>query len=312
MRVLPDRLDFAVRVLDFALCGIFAVALCAFFARDAFAAPHRIVSLSPVGTEILYALGQGKNIVGVTKFCDYPPEARKKPQVGEYAQVNFEDILLRETDLLVIQDMHAQFCSALARLGIPFVIVRQKSMAEIYDSICELGRLCSQEKKAAALVSRMKQEVADVRAKVRGRPVRTVLLAVSRELSEPKISVVYAAGKKTFYNELIEAAGGKNIISSVSAAYPKVSQEGIVSLDPDVIIDLVGDRSYYHAMENIDLDKVFGGNFLKNQWAKSVSVKAVTAGRVSVLAGTMYLRPGPRLGKILYEFAKAVHPEVKW
>ena len=78
-------------------------------APGAEAFPKRIVSLTPVGTEILFALGQGDNVIGVTNFCDYPPEALKKPKIGGYAEVNFETLLSKKADLLVLQDMHLQF-----------------------------------------------------------------------------------------------------------------------------------------------------------------------------------------------------------
>ena len=79
------------------------------FSPSAEASPRRIVSLTPVGTEILFALGQGDNVIGVTNYCDYPPEALKKPKIGGYAEVNFETLLSKKADLLVLQDMHLQF-----------------------------------------------------------------------------------------------------------------------------------------------------------------------------------------------------------
>ncbi|ANZ46029.1 ABC transporter substrate-binding protein [Cloacibacillus porcorum] len=284
------------------------------FSPSAEASPRRIVSLTPVGTEILFALGQGDNVIGVTNYCDYPPEALKKPKIGGYAEVNFETLLSKKADLLVLQDMHLQFKDDLKRLKIPYVVVRQESLGDIYDSIAELGKVCGAQKRAAELTAKMKADIAAVRAKVMGLPSPSVLLCVSRELSEERISVFYAAGEKTFYNELITLAGGKNALTGEKSGYPypKISQEGLAALNPEVIIDLVGERTFYHAMEHIDLDKVFNEEYLKGQWLAGTKVRAVRGGRIAVLDGTVYLRPGPRLPEILRAFAKVIHPEVKW
>jgi iron complex transport system substrate-binding protein len=83
------------------------------------ASPKRIISLTPVGTEILFALGQGDNIIGVTNFCDYPPEANKKPKMGDFAALNFESLMAMKTDLLLLQDMHMQFTPSWTGLRYP-------------------------------------------------------------------------------------------------------------------------------------------------------------------------------------------------
>ena len=118
------------------------------FSADAY--PRRIVSLSPVGTEILFALGQGGNIIGVTNFCDYPPEALKKPKVGDFAALNFEMLVAGNVDLLVLQDIHKQFLPQLKQLKIPYIVLEQETVSGVYSSIARLGRACGAEKRAAA------------------------------------------------------------------------------------------------------------------------------------------------------------------
>ncbi|MFA5672710.1 MAG: ABC transporter substrate-binding protein, partial [Synergistaceae bacterium] len=97
----------------------------------AWASPKRIISMTPVGTEILFALGQGDNIIGVTNFCDYPPEANKKPKMGDFAALNFESLMAMKTDLLLLQDMHMQFTPQLDRLKIPYIVMKQNTIDEI-------------------------------------------------------------------------------------------------------------------------------------------------------------------------------------
>lgn len=274
--------------------------------------PKRIVSMSPVGTEILYALGQGKNVVGVTDFCDYPPEARKKPKVGGFATVSLEKLVAMKADLLVLADLQLGFRNDLDRLKIPYVFIMQKDLASVYKSIEETGRLCGAEKNAAALVAKIKSDEAAVCAKVKGLPKKSVVLCVSRELSDQTVNIFYAAGKDTFYNELLEMAGGINAVPPSRAEYPKISSEGLMTMDPEVIIDIVGERTFYHSMEKVDLNKVFNKTYMKKQWLNGPRVRATQSGRVTILDGTMYLRPGPRLGQVLLAFAKALHPEAKW
>lgn len=295
-------------------CTIVCLVLCLslLLAVQCQAAPKRIVSLTPVGTEILFDLGQGDNIIGVTDFCDYPPEAAQKPKIGGYAEFNFEALLAMKTDLLVLQDIHEQFTPQLDRLKIPYVILGQDSIEGIYTSIMRLGELCGVKERAARRVSAIRADLAKIAARTAGAKRPTVLLSVSRELSDSKINGFYIAAADNFYNELIKLAGGQNVSKETRAAYPHISLEGLLKLDPDVIIDLVGDRKFYHSKDRVDPDKFFNVKYLTEQWQNSAKVKAVINGNITILEGTVYLRPGPRVASIVLAFAKAIHPEIKW
>lgn len=276
------------------------------------AAPKRIVSMTPVGTEILFDLGQGDSIIAVTDFCDHPAEALRKPKIGGYAGINFEALIVMKADLLVLHDMHQQFVPKLARLKIPYVILRQNSVVEIYESITSLGKICGEEKKASSIIASIRADLAKISAKMAGVKRPKVMLCVSRELSEQRIRGFYIAGANNFYNELIKLAGGENVSAETRIGYPYISVEGLLQLNPDVIIDLIGDRNYYHSREPISKDKVFNKKYLERQWRIVAAVNAAKNGRVTVLDGTVYLRPGPRVGRIVQAFAAAIHPEVKW
>lgn len=285
--------------------------ICFMALPPACAAPQRIVSFSPVGTEILFALGQKERIAAVTDFCDYPPEALKKPKVGGFASINYEMLILMKADLVVLQDMHSQFVPQLKSLKIPYVILKQDSIEDICKSITELGRICGSGTIAERMVKNILSEVGSLRAKVKGKARPSVMVCVSRELSEPVISTIYIAGQNNFYNELIDIAGGVNVSKERRIAYPQVSPDGISKMNPNIIIDLVGDKSYYHSKDKIDLETIFSTKYLKNQWERSVSADAVKRGRIAVMNGTVYLRPGPRVGEVLRSFAEAIHPEIK-
>lgn len=285
-----------------ALCLICGGAVCE-------ASPRRIVSLTPVGTEILFDLGQGGNVIAVTDFCDYPPEALEKPKIGGYAEINFEVLIAMKTDLLVLQDIHAQFAPQLEKLGIPYFIVRQNSVEEICRSIAGLGKICGAGERAEARITSIKEELSRIAKKTSGAERPKVMICVSRELSEQRINSFYVAGSDNFYNELIGLAGGRNVLKKTRAAYPYISVEGLLRLNPDVIIDLIGDRNFYHSKDKIDLNVVFDEKYLIEQWKKSASIDDAGDIRVSILEGTVYLRPGPRVGQVVLAFARAIHPE---
>lgn len=290
----------------------FAVGLCLFFGAASHASPKRIASLTPVGTEILFDLGQGPNIIAVTEFCDYPAEALAKPKLGSFAGINFEALIAMKTDLLVLQDMHAQFKPQLDRLKIPYVILKQNSVDEICADIIMLGEICGVEEKAADRVASIRADLAGIASKTANATRPKVMLCVSRELSESKINSFYVAAANNFYNELISLAGGENVSKETRAAYPHISVEGLLKLNPDVIIDLVGDRNYYHSKERIDVDVIFSKEYLARQWKNSAAVNAVKKGNITILEGTVYLRPGPRVARIVLAFARAIHPEIGW
>ncbi len=287
-----------------------AAVLCAAFAAfPCWASPKRIVSVSPVGTEILYALGQEKNIAGVTNFCDYPPAAKKKPKIGGFSDINFEQLIAAKADLVVLQDMHRHYLPDLKKLHIPVFVARQENIAQVCDSIERLGAVCGAKKTADKITAEMMREIEAISKKTAALGKPRVLVCVSRELTEPAINTFYAAGRRSFYSEIIEKAGGVNAVTDTKAQYPKISQEGLAAIDPDIIIDLVGEREFYHSIDNVDTEKVFNKKYLTDQWLAGPRVKAVRAGRITILGGTIYLRPGPRLPRIMEAFAKAIHPE---
>ncbi|MEG1799368.1 MAG: ABC transporter substrate-binding protein, partial [Synergistaceae bacterium] len=184
--------------------------------------------------------------------------------------------------------------------------------ADVCDSLLRLGRVCGRTERAAALVSDIKSEIRRVSLKVKGRGVPSVMLCVSRELSENSITTFYAAGQNNFYNEIISVAGGRNSVKEKRIGYPQISIEGMMKINPDVIIDLVGDKAFYHSKDSIDLDTVFNEKYMKDQWIRSARARAVSEGRIYIMQGTMFLRPGPRVGLVLRSFASAIHPEVSW
>ena len=148
-----------------------------------------------------------------------------------------------------------------------------------------------------------------VTSRLKDLPRPRVLLSVSRELTLDYLEALYVAGPSgNFYDELIQMAGGVNAVEE-GPSYVKISQEGVLKIDPDVILDLVGDQSYYHAPDAANLDEVFSSEHFMAPWLRLSDVKAVREGRVHILKGTFLLRPGPRIPQIVEAFARCIHPE---
>ncbi len=265
--------------------------------------PERIVSMSPAVTETLFALGVGERVVGVTRFCLQPETARSLPKVGGYLDPNWEAIVALEPDLVIGMESQGEMERRLGALGIPVVRVDQHRLAGILDSFELLGRMCGVPDRGKELRRTVEGRLESIREAVRGMPEPRVLLSVGRRVGGGRITSIWTAGPGTFLDDVLEAAGGVNVVTgSVTGTYPELTIEGIVELDPDVILDLVpegeGDESMIESA--------------RNDWKNLDVVRAVSVGRVEVLSGRFLSIPGPRVAEIVEVFARALHPEVRW
>ena len=283
--------------------ALFATFLIFVLTNIASASPKRIMSLTPVGTEILFALGEGEHIVGVTRFCDYPKEAKSKPVLSNFAEINYETILRAKVDLVVLQDMHEQACEGLEALGIKYVIVRQNSIRNIMKSILQIGDICGKEKQARALVAKMQNDISKAKKKSCAKGEKTVLICVSRDIAEDEIYNLYVAGSDVFYNELLEIIGVKNIMCESPLHYPFLTIDSLMTIKPDVIFDLVGtaEKSFGRDIKQNEIRQN-----IKKTWQRCLRARNLKT-KVVPLLGTKFLRPGPRIGEIL----RAMSEELK-
>jgi iron complex transport system substrate-binding protein len=258
---------------------------------------RRIVSLAPSVTEILFDLGLGDRVVGVTRYCRYPPEAQSKTKVGGYVDPNYEELLRLRPDLTVLLTVHAAAQERLRRLGLATLAVDHTTIAGIVGSIMTIGKTCGAEEKAQSRVDDIIATMERIRNATKGSGSPRVLVSVDR--STDVSSSVYVAGKNTCYDEMITIAGGVNAYTG-PAAYPAVSTEGILHMNPQVIIDMV---------PNID-GKEKGRDKILAQWRKAAGVEAVKTGRVYLFEQDYTVIPGPRFIALLQDMARAIHPEL--
>jgi len=256
--------------------------------------PNRIVSMAPSITEIVFALGLGEKVVGVSDFCDYPPEAAKRPKVGGLVNPNVEAVIALEPDLVIAlpNATHENTYRSLRQLGIKMLSLPNDTIADLYATVETIGQEAGAEAAAAEMIKGLQEKFAEVGSRVADRPKRRVMFIVGMD-------PLFVAGKGTFINDLIGIAGGENIAGDSSMKYPQLSIEQVVSKAPEVIFytslnfELTGDQEK-------QAEKV---------WSAYSTIPAVKEGRIHGLVADHVTLPGPRLRIGIEEMARAIHPE---
>jgi iron complex transport system substrate-binding protein len=257
--------------------------------------PERIISLAPSNTEILFALELGDRVVGVTDYCNYPPEATTKPSVGDYIAPNIEEIIAREPDLILATNEHEEAMAQLESQGITVVGLDPKNIDEVLDSITLVGKLTGQEKEAASLVEEMQKRIKAVTDK-------TSTLSEVQELRVFYIiwhDPVWTTGAETFEDELIRMSGGVNIAHDLNG-YTDMSLENLIIANPEVIVAGIG----MGTGESLPLQFVQTESRLQD-------VDARQNDRIYSIDMDIVSRPGPRIVDALEEFFKLIHPELQ-
>lgn len=248
--------------------------------------PQRIVSLAPSNTEILFALGLGDKVVGVTDYCNYPPEALNKTKVGGYINPDIEKIVALKPDLvLVAYGTPMDVINSMVGLGLTVFGIKTTNLDDLLNDIRTVGKITGKEAEAIALTSQMESKIkaiTDVTSQLGQRP-RVFYILWNGPL--------WTAGSGTFINELIEKAGGVNICENITG-YSEVSLEYVLACNPQIIITSQG--SYDWAINASEL----------------ASTNASQTGRIYTLDDDLVQRPGPRLVEGLEWFAHFIHPEI--
>ncbi len=260
-------------------------------------APERVVSFGPHITETIFRLGQGHRVVGVTTFCDFPPEVIDLPKVGGQMDPDFEKVALLRPDLMILSGVHGKVAAFAAANGIPAVHVDMDSLATIDDGIATIGEALACPEKATALRKQVKDELAAVQAAVADYPKVRTLIITGRQLHD--MNRLFTVGGSSFVSELVEVAGGENICRDAPLAYTEASKESVVMRAPETIIE-------FHAGETLtDEDRAA----LTADWQAFSGVPAVENGRIHFITESLTLRPGPRVALTARLLAQALHPK---
>ncbi len=258
--------------------------------------PDKIISLAPSNSEILFAVGAGDQVVGVTQYCNYPPEAcQAKEVIGGFSpkSMSIEKILALEPDVVFSAgSFHMPVIEALEKAGVPVVALDPQGFEGIYDDILLVGQITDHAEEAEALVADMKARVAAVTAAVADIPAEERLKVFYEVWDEPLMT----AGPDTFIGQMIELAGGVNIFGDMEEQYPQVSAEVVIERNPDVIL---GPDSHADALTP---EKIAARPGWEN-------IKAVQTGRIYTVNGDIVSRAGPRVVDALETIAQLLYPE---
>ncbi|MDE3019433.1 MAG: cobalamin-binding protein [Nitrospirota bacterium] len=252
--------------------------------------PVRIVSLAPSMTEILYSLGLDEEIVGVTEFCDYPPQALAKPKVG-YSNPNVESIVALKPDLILAPSafLRADTLAKLEQLKIATFVLDAKTIEDIPSHVQTIGRMLDRAQAAGRVATEMRQQVAVIRAAVQALPRPRVLYVLN---SQPLITV----GPGSFIHQMIELAGGVNVAGRAQTPYPRLSMEEVLKEDPELLLFPVGTAESISESE-------------QQQWRRWTTLSAVKHQRFHQVPADLLNRPGPRITQGLEVLARSIHPE---
>lgn len=257
--------------------------------------PEKIVSLLPSTTEMLFALGLDKEIVGVSDYDNYPEAVSKKEKVGAQ-DLNAEKIIALQPDVAFLQEYHAQNHGEIIKqfeaAGIKvFIVGSQNSFDQVYKAIRTVGKATGTLDKADSIIADMDAKVKAIKEKAKAvKDKKQVWIEVS---PQPDI---YTTGKGTFMNEMLEMIGASNVAAS-EEGWVKMDEEKIVSSNPDVIITTYG---YY-------VDNPAEQVLNRSGWKE---VKAVQSNQVFDVNSDMVTRPGPRLADGVEELGKLIYPDV--
>ncbi|RIO87937.1 ABC transporter substrate-binding protein [Staphylococcus haemolyticus] len=254
---------------------------------------HRIVSLMPSNTEILYELGLGNNIVGVSTVDDYPKDVKEGKKQFDAMNLNKEALLKAKPDLILAHESQIgtskKVLDSLEKNGVKVVYVKDaQSLNQTYDTFKQIGKVTGREREAQDLVDETKHNVDKVIKSVpRHHKSQSVFMEVS---SKPEI---YTAGKHTFFDDMLTQLDAKNSFSNIEGWKP-VDKESIIKKNPDILISTEGlsKSDYYKVIKKRDGFR---------------QIKAVKNGRIETVNGDEISRPGPRIDEGLKELRDAIY-----
>lgn len=244
---------------------------------------ERVVSLAPSLTELIFAAGAGDRLVGVTTFCNYPAEAQAIRKVGDTLNPSLETIVALRPQIVFVSTASQieAFLKTLEQNRIAVYVTNPNSLDGVLKNLRHFGELFGTRDLAEKLIDDLDARVGAVRQKAAGRPRIRVFVQISNE-------PLFTIGGDSFLTEIIEIAGGESVTKNVATAYPKLSKETALALDPEVIILSQSD-------DNRAQNDVF-----KNS-------KAVKNGKVFSVNADLLSRPGPRVVEALEQIACDLH-----
>lgn len=260
----------------------------------------RIVSLSPSLTDSLFALGLGDKVVGVTQYCIYPPEAQTRAIVGNLYDHNYELIVRLKPDIVVMNADQARAVEHFKSLGLQTAVFENGSIEGVFDTFTRLGAIFNRNDEARFIVAEMRRRLEQYSQLTANLPKVRAMVCVGRSMGTASVSEAYVAGPQTYVGRLLEMAGGENVYDG-QAPYPVLTAEGLIRLNPDVVIELVPE---------VGQGKISAREVVA-QWRTLNEIAAVRNNRVHVLTQGYVVLPGPKLVYLLEDIMRVLYPALE-
>ena len=253
--------------------------------------PQTIISMQPSNTEILFALGVGDKIIGVTEYDEYPKEALEIERIGSTLEFNGERILELNPDVVVAYDnAPEETIQLLEDAGLKvFVLASSESVADVYENIEKIAQVVQAEDKGQSLIADIQAKIEEVK-----KVVATVETPKNVYFEISPAPSIYTTGSGTFQQELLQLANVKNVFSDLES-WVQISEEQVITKNPEVILSSVADDK--------NVDAILG----RAGWDQ---ITAVQNKDVFYVDKSVTSRPGPRIGEALEMIAKTVYPEL--
>jgi iron complex transport system substrate-binding protein len=253
--------------------------------------PQRIVSLAPSNTEILFALGLGDRVVGVTRYCNYPEEAKEKEEVGGFATADLEKIIALEPDLILASGtLQKSLVTELEARGQTVFWLYPCTVNDILESFERIGELTGSTTAAQQLREGVEEQIEAVQAKI-GDITDQERPTVFRVMSLDPVGTI---GGESFQTDDYWIAGGKNIFADTEKNYFELDLETLLTLDPDIIV-ICGE----------DEEEAKARIISQEGWGDLTAVKT---DRIVVISCDLICRPSPRIAQTIEQLAKGFHP----
>jgi iron complex transport system substrate-binding protein len=257
---------------------------------------RRVISLVPAVTEMIFEMGGGGRLVGVSSFDAYPPGVERLTRVGGLLDPDLERIFALRPDLVVVYGSQGELQNQLARASIATFSYRHGGLAHVTSTMREVGVLLGMGAQADETATAIEKRLQAVRERVAGRPRPRTLLVFGRERGA--LRAIYASGGRGFLHDLLELAGGEDVLAHIDRENVQTSTELILGLAPEVIIEIHADPL---SAEEIEKER--------RVWDALAGVPAVRNGRVYILSGQELVVAGPRVVRAAERLARVLHPE---
>lgn len=255
--------------------------------------PQRIISLIPSVTEMLFSMGAGSRIIGVSNFDRYPLEALTRQKVGGLIDPDVERIISLKPDLVMVYGTQTDLRTQLERANIPMFLYEHSGVPDITATIRAVGRRVGTERAGDALASTIEASIAETRRRVAGESRPRTLLVFGRD--DETLRGIYASGGVGFLNDMLEIAGGTNVFADVKRQSVQATSELVLARAPDVILEIGIDTASAQA-RNV------------SAWNALASVPAVRTRRIYQIRGDEMMNPGPRVAQAIRRMAEVLHP----